>query len=79
MRQGVIERHPVLEGRELDQLPVMIVQNPVLSASKSTMTFYTERSAYEYLISEIAKVKAGISGHTEQPDPERLPGTQSVL
>lgn len=54
--KGVIERHPALEGKELDQLTVMIVRNSLVSEQKLN-DFFTERSAYEHLISEIAMVK----------------------
>lgn len=56
--QGVIERHPVLEGKQIDDLPVMVVRN-ALSSEKKYRDFYTERTAYEYLISEMAKLKDG--------------------
>jgi putative nucleotidyltransferase with HDIG domain len=56
--RGLIERHPVLEGQVLDQLPVMVVRNTVAREQKH-QDFYTERSAYEYLISEIGNLKEG--------------------
>ncbi len=56
--KGIIERHPVLEGRELELLPVMIVRN-TLAEEKRYREFYSERTAYEYLISEIGKVSEG--------------------
>jgi cyclic-di-AMP phosphodiesterase PgpH len=56
--KGIIERHPVLEGRELELLPVMIVRNTMAEESRYR-EFYSERTAYEYLISEIGKVNQG--------------------
>lgn len=55
---GVIERHPVLEGLDLDQLPVMVVRN-ALAEEQNYRDFYTERSAYEYLIGEIERINPG--------------------
>jgi putative nucleotidyltransferase with HDIG domain len=54
--RGVIERHPVLEGRENDILPVMVVRNTMV-VEQRYRDFYTERTAYEHLISEIGKMK----------------------
>ena len=56
--KGVIERHPVLEGKQIDELPVMVVRN-TLSSEKKYRDFYTERTAYEHLITEMAKMKDG--------------------
>ena len=56
--KGVIERHPVLEGKQIDDLPVMVVRN-ALSSEKKYRDFFTERTAYEYLIAEMAKMKDG--------------------
>jgi len=56
--KGVIERHPVLEGRELELLPVMVVRN-TLAEERKYREFYSERTAYEYLISQIGKVNEG--------------------
>jgi len=56
--KGVMEAHPVLEGRELDLLPVMIIRN-TLAEEKRYREFYTERTAYDYLISEVRKVNEG--------------------
>ncbi len=55
---GVIERHPVLEGKELDQLSVMVVTDALAEESRYR-TFFTERSAYEYLIAEIERINPG--------------------
>lgn len=55
---GVIERHPVLEGKDVDILPVMITRN-TLSTEEKYQNFFTERTAYEYLISEIGKLEGG--------------------
>jgi putative nucleotidyltransferase with HDIG domain len=49
---GIIERHPVLEGLEFDLLSVMVRRN-VLVEEVKYRELYTERSAYEHLISEI--------------------------
>ncbi len=56
--KGVIERHPVLEGKQIDDLPVMVVRN-ALSSEKKYRDFYTERTAFEQLIAELAKMKDG--------------------
>ena len=53
--KGIMEPHPVLEGRELELLPVMIIRN-TLAEEKRYRDFYTERTAYDYLVSEIGKV-----------------------
>ncbi len=55
---GVIERHPVLEGKELDQLSVMVVTDALAEESRYR-TFFTERSAFEYLIAEIERINPG--------------------
>ncbi|MCK5137680.1 MAG: HDIG domain-containing protein [Bacteroidales bacterium] len=55
---GVIERNPVLEGQELDQLSIMVMKN-TLAEEYRFRAFYTERSAYEYLISEIERINPG--------------------
>jgi putative nucleotidyltransferase with HDIG domain len=51
---GIIERHPVLEGKETDLLPVMVVRN-TMAEEKRYRDFYTERSAYVYLTGEIER------------------------
>ncbi|MCP4309982.1 MAG: HDIG domain-containing protein [Bacteroidetes bacterium] len=56
--KGIIERHPVLEGRELELLPVMVVRN-TMAKERRYREFYSERTAYEYLISEISEVNPG--------------------
>ncbi len=55
---GIMERHPVLEGKELDQLSVMVVRN-TLAQEKRYGSFYTGRSAYEHLIAELERVNPG--------------------
>lgn len=55
---GVIELHPVLDGRDLEQLMVMVVKKTVAEEDRFT-SFYTERSAYEYLISELERINPG--------------------
>jgi len=55
---GIIERHPVLEGKELDQLSVMAVKNTLAEEARYS-TFYTERSAYEHLIAELERINPG--------------------
>ena len=56
--KGIIERHPVLEGKQIEDLPVMVVRD-ALSSEEKYRNFYTERTAYEHLISEMAKMKDG--------------------
>jgi len=55
---GIIERHPVLDGKELLQLNVMAVRN-TLAQEERYSSFYTERSAYEYLIAELKRINPG--------------------
>jgi putative nucleotidyltransferase with HDIG domain len=55
---GVIERHPVLEGQELDMLSVMVVRNSMAEEGRYR-DFYTERTAYEHLVSELEQVNPG--------------------
>ncbi len=51
---GIIGRHPVLDGLDLDQLSVMVVRNTMVEEQRHR-EFYTERSAYEYLIAAVEK------------------------
>ena len=55
---GIIERHPVLDGKELLQLNVMAVRNTPAQEERYS-SFYTERSAYEYLIAELKRINPG--------------------
>ena len=55
---GIIERHPVLEGKELDQLNIMVVRN-TLAEEYRYRNFYTERSAYQYLLGELERINPG--------------------
>ncbi len=55
---GLIERHPILDGKELDQLSIMAVKNTLAEENRYS-SFYTERSAYEYLISELKRINPG--------------------
>lgn len=55
---GLIERHPILDGKEVDQLSIMAVKNTMAEESRYS-SFYTERSAYEYLISELERINPG--------------------
>jgi putative nucleotidyltransferase with HDIG domain len=55
---GVVERNPVLEGLELDQLSVMVVRNAV-AEERRYRDLYTEKSAYEHLIGEIERINPG--------------------
>ncbi len=57
-KTGIIERHPVLDGLELDQLSVMVVRN-TMAEEQRYREFYTERSAYEHLMAEIKQVNPG--------------------
>jgi putative nucleotidyltransferase with HDIG domain len=56
--RGIIERNPVLEGRELDQLTVMVVRNALAEAHRYR-EYYTERSAYEELVREMEQIDPG--------------------
>ncbi len=55
---GVVERHPVLEGKPLDQLSVVVVRNALAEEIRYPV-LYTERSAYEYLVVEIERLNPG--------------------
>ncbi len=55
---GIIERHPVLEGKELDLLSVMVVRNTMAEEDRYN-SFFTERGAYEYLIGELEQNSSG--------------------
>ncbi|MCK4745695.1 MAG: HDIG domain-containing protein, partial [Bacteroidales bacterium] len=55
---GIIERHPVLDGKELDQLSIVVVRN-TLAEEDRYRTFFTERTAYEHLTSEIERINPG--------------------
>ena len=55
---GIIERHPVLENRDLDQIPLMVVRNSVAEELRYA-NLYTERSAYEYLLEELERINPG--------------------
>ena len=55
---GLIERHPVLEGEEIDQLSVMVVRNTLAEENRYN-SFYSERTAYEHLISELERINPG--------------------
>jgi len=54
---GIIERHPVLEGKEPDQTPVMVVKDDLAEEFRLT-TFFTLRSAYEHIGTEVEGASA---------------------
>jgi len=47
--EGIIERHPVLDGLDLDQLQVMVVRRDQMAEERSIRDFYTERGAFQAL------------------------------
>jgi len=55
---GIIERHPVLDGKEVDQLSIMAVRNTLAEENRFS-AFYSERSAYEHLIAELERINPG--------------------
>ncbi len=55
---GVIERTPVLEGKELESLTIMTVRNSLATEVRFS-SLYTERTAYEHLIGEIERINPG--------------------
>lgn len=55
---GIIERHPALEGREPDQLSIMVVKN-TFAEEKRFRNLFTERLAYEHLVGEIERIHPG--------------------
>lgn len=54
---GIIERHPVLEGKEPEQTPVMVVDDDLAEEYRLT-SFFTLRSAYEFVGKEIEGASA---------------------
>ncbi len=54
---GIIERHPVLEGKVPDQTSVMVVKDDLAEEQRLT-AFFTLRSAYEYLTREVVETKS---------------------
>jgi putative nucleotidyltransferase with HDIG domain len=56
--RGIIERNPVLDGMEVDLLSVMVVKMSV-AEEKKYRDYFTERSAYVYLLRKIEESSAG--------------------
>ncbi len=54
---GIIERHPVLEGKEPEQTPVMVVKDDLAEEFRLTV-FFTLRSAYEHIGTEVEGASA---------------------
>ena len=54
---GIIERHPVLEGKEPEQTPVMVVKDDLAEEYRLT-SFFTLRSAYEFVGKEVEGASA---------------------
>ncbi len=52
---GVIERHPLLDGKDLETLTVMTVRNS-LAEERRFSALYTERSAYQFLLTELSRL-----------------------
>ena len=55
--RGIIERHPVLEGKVREQTPVMVVKDDLAEEYRLT-AFFTLRSAYEYVSKELEGASA---------------------
>ncbi len=55
---GVIEPHPILEGKDLQQLSVMVMRNN-LAEENRFLKFYSQRTAYEHLIAELQRINPG--------------------
>ena len=55
--RGIIERHPVLEGKVAEQTSVMVVKDDLAEEYRLT-AFLTLRSAYEYLSKELEGASA---------------------
>ncbi len=55
--KGIIERHPVLEGKVAEQTSVMVVKDDLAEEYRLT-AFLTLRSAYEYLSKELEGASA---------------------
>jgi len=55
---GLIEYHPVLDGKETDQLMVMLVRNTLAEENRYSSLF-SDRTAYEHLISELKRINPG--------------------
>jgi len=54
---GIIERHPVLEGKDAEQTPVMVVKAD-LAEEHRLISLFTLRSAYEHIGKEIEEASA---------------------
>jgi len=54
---GIIERHPVLEGKEPEQTPVMVVKDDLAEEYRLSV-FFTLRSAYEFVGKEVEGASA---------------------
>jgi len=54
---GIIERHPVLDDKEPELTPVMVVKDDLAEEYRLT-AFFTLRSAYEYLSKEVEGASA---------------------
>jgi putative nucleotidyltransferase with HDIG domain len=55
--RGIIERHPVLEGKVPEQTPVMVVKDDLAEEYRLT-AFFTLRSAYEFVSKELEGASA---------------------
>ena len=55
---GIIERHPVLEGKSPDQASVMVVKNG-LAEEHRIATFYTGPSAYQHILRDLKGINPG--------------------
>ena len=56
--RGIIERHPVLEGRNLDDLQLMVVRN-TMAGERAYRDLYSSRTAYEYLVRTMDELNPG--------------------
>jgi putative nucleotidyltransferase with HDIG domain len=55
---GIIEKHPVLEAKNLEQISLMVVRNSVAEEVNYT-NLYTELSAYEHMLAELERINPG--------------------
>ncbi len=59
--RGIIERHPLLEDKDPETLTLMTVRNN-LAEERRYSSIYTERTAYQYLLSEMQRLNPGSMG-----------------
>ncbi|MGW8315631.1 MAG: HD family phosphohydrolase [Bacteroidales bacterium] len=59
--RGVVERHPLLEDKDPETLTLMTVRN-AMAEERRYNSLFTERTAYQYLLSELQRLNPGSMG-----------------